>query len=67
MKVVTGIKKIGFDKWDGMTPEEVDREVHEDSIQWLSEHGWNAPKLLAKDIDHKRGSNRINKNKLHRR
>jgi len=38
-----GLKEMTFGRWEGKTPEEVNREFHDDYIRWLTDPGWNAP------------------------
>jgi probable phosphoglycerate mutase len=43
MQVKDGLKEIAFGQWEGKTPEDVNREFHDDYIRWLTDPGWNAP------------------------
>lgn len=38
-----GLKEIAYGAWEGKTPEEVNREFHDDYVRWLADPGWNAP------------------------
>jgi probable phosphoglycerate mutase len=45
------LKEIYFGKWEGMSPEEVGREFHDDYIRWMADPGWNAPTGGEKGIE----------------
>ncbi|HEX3721793.1 MAG TPA: histidine phosphatase family protein, partial [Nitrolancea sp.] len=38
-----GLKEIAYGAWEGKTPEETNREFHDDYVRWLADPGWNAP------------------------
>jgi broad specificity phosphatase PhoE len=54
-----GLKEIAYGKWEGKTPEDVNREFHDDYVRWLAEPGWNAPTGGEKGIDVARRSSRV--------
>jgi probable phosphoglycerate mutase len=54
-----GLKEIAFGLWEGMTPEEVNREFHDDYIRWLTDPGWNAPTGGKKGIEVARRSSLV--------
>src|SRR5271157_3531701 len=43
MQLKEGLKEIAFGQWEGKTPEDVNREFHDDYVRWLTDPGWNAP------------------------
>ncbi len=43
MQLREGLKEIGYGKWEGLTVEDVNRDFHEDYVQWLTEPAWNPP------------------------
>ncbi|NEO32310.1 MAG: histidine phosphatase family protein [Symploca sp. SIO3C6] len=51
MQLREGLKEIAYGKWEGKSPEEVNREFHDDYIRWLNDPGWNAPTGGEKGID----------------
>ncbi|AFZ27633.1 fructose-2,6-bisphosphatase [Cylindrospermum stagnale PCC 7417] len=38
-----GLKEINYGQWEGKTPEEINREYHDDYIRWSADPAWNAP------------------------
>lgn len=38
-----GLKEIHYGLWEGKTPEEINREYHDDYIRWSADPAWNAP------------------------
>ncbi|MCG6982440.1 MAG: histidine phosphatase family protein, partial [Deltaproteobacteria bacterium] len=38
-----GLREIAFGQWEGKTPEDINREFHDDYVRWLTDPGWNAP------------------------
>ena len=59
MQLHDGLKEIAFGQWEGKTPEEVNREFHDDHVRWLTDPGWNAPTGGQKGIDVARRSSRV--------
>ena len=51
MRLKKGLKEIAFGQWEGKTPEDVNREFHDDYVRWLTDPGWNAPTGGEKGID----------------
>jgi broad specificity phosphatase PhoE len=51
MQLKEGLKEIAFGQWEGKTPEDINREFHDDYIRWLTDPGWNAPTGGQKGID----------------
>jgi broad specificity phosphatase PhoE len=43
MQLKEGLKEIAFGQWEGETPEDINREFHDDYVCWLTDPGWNAP------------------------
>ncbi|MGZ6274851.1 MAG: histidine phosphatase family protein, partial [Syntrophales bacterium] len=59
MQLKEGLKEIAFGQWEGKTPEDVNREFHDDYIRWLTDPGWNAPTGGQKGIDIARRSSLV--------
>ncbi|HVN78399.1 MAG TPA: histidine phosphatase family protein, partial [Terriglobia bacterium] len=38
-----GLKEIAYGQWEGKTPEEVNRELHDEYVSWLADPGWFGP------------------------
>jgi len=55
---IDGFKEIEYGDWEGKTPEDVDREYHDDYIRWLTDPGWNAPTRGERGVDVARRSSR---------
>ena len=51
MQLKEGLREIAFGQWEGKTPEDVDREFHDDYVRWLTDPGWNAPTGGQRAID----------------
>lgn len=43
MQLRDGLREISYGKWEGMSPEQVNRDFHDDYIRWLAEPGWYSP------------------------
>jgi probable phosphoglycerate mutase len=54
-----GLKEIAYGKWEGKTPEEVDRDFHDEYVRWLADPGWNAPTGGEKGVDIARRSTHV--------
>ena len=59
MQLKEGLKEIAYGQWEGKTPEEVNREFHDDYVRWLAEPGWNAPTGGERGIDIARRSSLV--------
>ena len=59
MQLHIGLKEIGYGEWEGKSPEEVNREFHDDYIRWLADPGWNSPTGGEKGIDIARRSSQV--------
>jgi len=59
MQLKEGLKEIAFGRWEGKTPEEINREFHDDYVRWLTDPGWNAPTGGQKGIDIARRSSLV--------
>jgi broad specificity phosphatase PhoE len=51
MQLKEGLREIAYGQWEGKTPEEVNREFHDDYVRWLTDPGWNAPTGGERGID----------------
>jgi alpha-ribazole phosphatase len=45
-----GLRELGFGKWEGMAPGEVNTAFHDDYIRWLADPAWNSPTQGEKGI-----------------
>jgi probable phosphoglycerate mutase len=54
-----GLKEIAYGRWEGKTPEEVNREFHDDYVRWLADPGWNRPTAGEKGVDIARRSSMV--------
>jgi len=59
LQIEEGLKEIAYGQWEGKTPEEIDRDFHDDHIRWLSDPGWNAPTGGERGIDIARRSSLV--------
>lgn len=44
------LRELSFGVWEGLSPEEVRRQFHDDYIRWLADPAWNAPTRGEKGI-----------------
>jgi probable phosphoglycerate mutase len=51
-----GLKEIAYGAWEGLTPEETNRDYHDDYLRWQTDPGWNAPTGGERGIDIERRS-----------
>jgi broad specificity phosphatase PhoE len=54
-----GLREIAYGRWEGKTPEEVNREFHDEYVRWLADAGWNAPTSGEKGVDIARRSSMV--------
>jgi probable phosphoglycerate mutase len=59
MQLRDGLKEITYGQWEGKTPEEVDREFHDEYVRWLADPGWNSPTGGEKGVDIARRSSLV--------
>jgi len=59
MQLKEGLKEIAYGQWEGKTPEEVNREFHDDYVRWLTDPGWNASTGGERGIDIARRSSLV--------
>jgi probable phosphoglycerate mutase len=59
LQLKEGLKEIAFGQWEGKTPEDINREFHDDYVRWLTDPGWNAPTGGQKGIDIARRSSLV--------
>ena len=43
MEVRDDLKEIGYGAWEGRTKDEVERDHHDEYIEWLADPAWHAP------------------------
>lgn len=51
MEIRDALREIAYGEWEGKTPEEVDRDYHEDYVRWLKDPAWNSPTGGERGID----------------
>ncbi|MBE9229537.1 histidine phosphatase family protein [Phormidium sp. LEGE 05292] len=51
MQLRDGLKEITYGKWEGLSPEEVSLQFHDDYIRYLADPGWNAPTGGERAVD----------------
>lgn len=54
-----GLREIAYGQWEGKTAEEVNLELHDDYIRWLSDPGWNRPTGGQRGVDVARQSSAV--------
>ncbi len=54
-----GLKEIAYGRWEGRTPEDVNREFHDQYVRWTADPGWNAPTAGEKGVDIARRSSMV--------
>jgi broad specificity phosphatase PhoE len=59
MQLKEGLREIAYGQWEGITPEEVNREFHDTYVRWLADPGWNAPTGGERGIDIARRSSLV--------
>jgi broad specificity phosphatase PhoE len=59
MQLKEGLKEIAYGQWEGKTPEDINREFHDDYVRWLTDPGWNAPTGGQRGIDIARRSSLV--------
>ncbi|WP_240038762.1 MULTISPECIES: histidine phosphatase family protein [Okeania] len=59
MQIRDGLKEIAYGKWEGETPETVNRDYHDEYVRWLTDPGWNGPTGGEKGIDIARRSSQV--------
>ena len=43
VRPLDGLAELDYGRWDGCTPEAVDRDFHDDYVRWTADPAWNAP------------------------
>jgi broad specificity phosphatase PhoE len=51
LRLRDGLKEIAYGQWEGKTPEEVNRQFHDEYVSWLADPGWNAPTGGERGVD----------------
>ena len=51
MQLRDGLKEIAYGQWEGKTPEEVNREFHDEYVRYLADPGWNRPTGGERGVD----------------
>ena len=55
----SGLKEIAYGNWEGKTPQQVNKEYHDEYVRWLADPGWNSPTGGEKGIDIARRSSEV--------
>ena len=58
-KLRDGLKEIAYGQWEGKTPEEVNREFHDEYVSWLADPGWYLPTGGERGVDIARRSSLV--------
>lgn len=58
-KLRDGLKEIAYGRWEGKTPDEVNREFHDEYVSWLADPGWYPPTGGERGIDVARRSSLV--------
>jgi alpha-ribazole phosphatase len=59
MQIRDGLKEIAYGKWEGMHPDDVDREFHDLYVRWLTDPAWTSPPGGERGIDIARRSSEV--------
>ncbi len=59
MQLRDGLKEIAYGRWEGKTPEEVNRQFHDEYVSWLADPGWYAPTGGERGVDVARRSSMV--------
>ena len=54
-----GLREIYYGEWEGKTPEQVNKDYHDEYVRWLADPGWNAPNGGEKGIEIARRSSEV--------
>jgi len=54
-----GLREIAYGQWEGKTPEEVNRQFHDEYVRWLADPGWNRPTGGERGVDVARRSSMV--------
>jgi probable phosphoglycerate mutase len=54
-----GLKEIAYGCWEGKTPDEINRQFHDEYVRWLADPGWNAPSGGERGVDIARRSSSV--------
>ena len=58
-KLRDGLKEIAYGQWEGKTPDEVNREFHDEYVSWLADPGWYPPTGGERGVDIARRSSLV--------
>jgi probable phosphoglycerate mutase len=56
MQLRKGLQEIAYGEWEGKPPHVVNREFHDEYVQWLTDPAWNAPTGGERGVDISRRS-----------
>ncbi|MCA2641029.1 MAG: histidine phosphatase family protein [Microcystis aeruginosa Ma_QC_Ch_20071001_S25] len=51
LEIRQGLQEIGYGLWEGMHPNDIDRQYHDLYVRWLTDPAWNAPPNGERGID----------------
>ncbi len=58
-KLRDGLKESAYGRWEGKTPDEVNREFHDEYVSWLADPGWYPPTGGERGVDIARRSSLV--------
>ncbi|MEA5508617.1 histidine phosphatase family protein [Crocosphaera sp. UHCC 0190] len=59
MQLRPGLQEIGYGKWEGMHPTDIDQQYHDLYVKWLTDPAWNAPPGGERGIEIARRSSKV--------
>jgi probable phosphoglycerate mutase len=59
MQIRPGLQEIGYGRWEGLHPDEIDRHFHDLYVCWLTDPAWTAPPEGERGIDIARRSSAV--------
>ena len=59
MQLRKGLQEIGYGKWEGLHPKDIDHNYHDLYVRWLTDPAWNAPPEGERGIDIARRSSQV--------
>jgi len=51
LRIRDGLRELDYGQWEGKSPQEVERDHHDDYLRWLAEPGWNSPTGGERGVD----------------
>jgi len=59
MQVRDGLREVMYGRWEGMHPDRVDQEYHDEFVAWLTDPAWYAPIGGERAVDIARRSSQV--------